>query len=217
MLYFIFDFMIIQLFIFYLFIFYAGKLQDSFLLNGFSIYRNDIDEYNDITKDNDNEIETKNSGDKNNINIYDSNIESKNVYGTRTDFPQRDLNDLFINSLHKYFYSHNTSTHSSLPHALLDVTSTYVQESTSTYELPSLPPVWINFLSSMSICMYESGSSVRSLYEQMQEIGLINKNQRAINTFLGGFSKTEGTNFVDDRGWIDAADSIIAEVIERKY
>ena len=108
MLYFIFDFTIIQLFIFYLFIFYAGKLQDSFLLNGFSMYRNNIDEYNDITKDNDNEIETKSSGDDNNINIGDSNIEYKNLYGTRTDFPQRDLNDLFINSLHKYFYSHNT-------------------------------------------------------------------------------------------------------------
>jgi hypothetical protein len=51
--------------------------------------------------------------------------------------------------------------------------------------LPILPPVWFQFLSAMSVCLYKSGENLRDLYLRMERVGLIHTNLKTIESLLG--------------------------------
>ena len=90
-----------------------------------------------------------------------------------------------------------------------------------------LPPLFFHFLSSISVCLFASGEKVRSLYLEMQKVGLINGNLRAIDNLLGELTETEGRGVEEidpnaglfvkhsdgSKRWLGSADAIIAEVV----
>ena len=106
--------------------------------------------------------------------------------------------------------------------------STSLSSTDTTVDAGSLlPPLFLHFLSSISVCLYSSGKRVRSLYLEMQKVGLINENLRSIDNLLGELTETEGRG-VDEIGsfagalgdyadghkrWLGSADSIIFEVV----
>ena len=90
-----------------------------------------------------------------------------------------------------------------------------------------LHPLFFHFLSSISVCLFSSGEKVRSLYLEMQKVGLINGNLRAIDNLLGELTETEGRGVEEidpfagllgehsdgSKRWLGSADAIIAEVV----